>query len=307
MIEIKNANKKFGAVKAIDNLTCKINDASIFGVVGSNGAGKSTLLRVISGVYSLDSGSASLGDKKIYNNPAAKGDILFLSDTPLASFGMTLEKLAKEYTQYYKNFDKNEYHDLLKIFKLDKHMPLSGFSKGMLRQAMIIIALSCNTKYLVMDETLDGLDAMIRGLVKKKIYKKVLDKGTTVIISSHSLRELEDFCDSLILIHKGNLIFRQQIESMETTLIKVQAAFKDGCSEDLFPSIDVVKFQKTGTVCNMLVRGKEDEIVSAINKLNPLLLEVLPLTLEEIFTYELQERGYAIDLEEISALRLEDK
>jgi len=307
MIEIKNVYKSFGDLKAIDNLSAKIDDASIFGVVGSNGAGKSTLLRIISGVYTLDGGSAQLDGTTIYNNPAAKKNILFLSDTPLAGFGMNLNKLVKEYTQYYENFDKKEYKELLKIFNLDEYLPLTSFSKGMLRQAMIIIALSCNTKYLVLDETLDGLDAMVRGLVKKKIYKKVMDKQITVIISSHSLRELEDFCDSLILIHKGNLIFQQQIEDMDTTLVKVQVAFKDGCKENLFSLIDVIKFQRTGTVLNMLVRGKSDEIVKTINKLNPLLLEVLPLSLEEIFTYELEERGYAVDLEEESALKLEEQ
>ncbi len=176
-------------------------------------------------------------------------------------------------------------------------------SKGMKRQAMIIIALCCNTKYIILDETLDGLDAVIRGLVKKKIYKKVLEGKTTVIISSHSLRELEDFCDSLILIHKGNLIFQKQLLDMDTVLNKVQVALNNDFDETTFKDIDVVKYTKNGSVANLIVKGTEEEFTKQINKLNPVLLETVPLTLEEIFTYELEERGYAIDEEYVSSLR----
>lgn len=307
MIKIKNATKTFGHFKAIKNVTCSINKGSIFGIVGSNGAGKSTLLRLISGVYHLDKGEVLLDNEFIYDNPKIKKNIIFLSDTPFVELGTTAKKLMKEYAFHYDNFDKKEYKELIEIFKLDKNMPLSSFSKGMLRQAMIIIALSCNTKYIVLDEALDGLDAMIRGLVKKKIYNKVLDNNTTVIISSHSLRELEDFCDSLILIHKGELVFQQQLNDMDSSFIKVQVALQDATTDCLFEAVDVVKYTKSGSVSSLIVKGNEQEIIKTIQKFNPILLETVPLSLEEIFTYELQQYGYALDKDNESALNLEVK
>ncbi len=307
MIEIKNIAKTFGMLTAIDNVSCTIQSSSIFGIVGSNGAGKSTLLRMICGVYSPDSGTIEADGKTVYNNPDIKKDIVFLSDTPIATFRQTLKSTAAEYKSYYQSFDMQEYKNLLSLFNLDENIPLSGFSKGMLRQAMIVIALSCNTKYLIFDETLDGLDAVVRGLVKKKIYSKVISSQATIIISSHSLREIEDFCDSLILIHKGKLIYKQQLQDMDTSILKVQVALKDKNDDALKKELDIVKHTTSGSVHNLLVRGTQKDIVESIQKLNPLLLDVIPLSLEEIFTYELEERGYGIDIIDEEILSLEDK
>ncbi|MBN2878313.1 MAG: ABC transporter ATP-binding protein [Clostridia bacterium] len=299
MIEIKNAVKSFAEYKAIDNISCSIECGSIFGIVGSNGAGKSTLLRMLCGVYSADSGEVMLDGKAVYDNPSAKEDIVFIADTPPVELGITLKNLAKEYAAYYENFDKDEYKTLIKIFSLDESMPLSSYSKGMLRQAMIIIALCCNTKYIVLDETMDGLDAVVRGLVKKKIYARVMDSNTTVIISSHSLRELEDFCDSLILIHKGSVVFERKLDELGSDYVKIQAAFKDDSAVEILKKMpEIIKCKKTGTVYSLTAKGAEEAIVAKLKGLNPLLLDVVPLSLEEIFAFELQELGYAVDIEE---------
>jgi len=307
MIEIKNAVKSFAEFKAIDNISCSIECGSIFGIVGSNGAGKSTLLRMLCGVYKADSGEILLDGKPVYDNPSAKEDIIFIADTPPVELGVTLKNIAGEYASYYENFDKEAYKSLIKIFSLDESMPLSSYSKGMMRQAMIIIALCCNTKYIVLDETMDGLDAVIRGLVKKKIYARVMDSNTTVIISSHSLRELEDFCDSLILIHKGSVVFERKLDELGSEYVKIQAAFKDDSSAEKLRNMpEIIKSKKTGTVYSLTAKGTEQEIVEKLKALNPVLLDVVPLSLEEIFAFELQQLGYAVDTEE-NELNSEEK
>ena len=307
MIEIMNITKKFGKITAIDDVSCEIQNGSIFGVVGSNGAGKSTLLRLLCGVYSPETGTITVDKAGVYDNPEIKKNIVFLSDTPAFAHKATLSSTAAEYQSYYKTFDVNEYKNLLEIFKLSDSIPLADFSKGMLRQAMIIIALSCGTKYIVLDETLDGLDAVIRGLVKKKIYGKVLSSDATVIISSHSLREVEDFCDSLILIHKGKLIYKQQLQDMDTSILKVQIALKNQNDDVLQKILNIVKHTKSGSVSNLLVKGTRHDIMQAVNELNPLLIDIIPMSLEEIFTYELEERGYGMDMIDKEILNMEEK
>ena len=302
MIEIKNATKEFQKYPAVNSVSCSIANGSIFGVIGSNGAGKSTLLRLISGVYRPDSGEVLLDDEIIYNNPSVKQDILYLSDVFSFDFSATLRKIIKEYSHYYSDVNIDEYKELIKIFNLDENAPMHSFSKGMLRQGMIAVALSCNTKYLILDETLDGLDPIIRNLVKKKIYQKVADANTTIIVSSHSLKELEDFCDSLMLLHEGELIFNCQLQDLDIGLVKVQAALKEN-NDALLKVVDAVKCVKSGSVYNMIVKGSEPDIVKKIQKLKPLLLEIVPLSLEEVFTYELEQRGYAVDTKK----DLEDK
>ncbi len=307
MIEIKNAAKYFGRLRAIDNISCAIKGGSVFGIVGSNGAGKSTLLRMISGVYSPDEGQVSLDGKIICNSPVELKNFVFLPDTPVADFKTTLKSTAAEYAAYYEGFDWAEYKALLGIFKLDPSQALSSFSKGMLRQAMIIIALSCPAKYIILDETLDGLDPAIRTLVKKKIYGKVISSNAAVIISSHSLRELEDFCDSLILLHEGKLIYNQSMEDAEASLCKVQVAFKEPKDDALNKTLTIVKRSKSGSVSNLIVKGSQADVLEAIKKLNPILLDVIPMSIEEIFTYELEKRGYGIDIIDENILNTEDK
>lgn len=295
MIEIIQATKKFGKLVAVDNIDFAINDGMILGVVGSNGAGKSTLLRLISGVYSLNEGNIIVDDMEVFDNPSAKKNFVFLSDTPNIEFSTTLKSLSKEYAIHYQDFSFDEFNQLCKHFTLDVDTPISNLSKGMKRQAMIILALSCKCKYLVLDETLDGLDPVIRGVVKKKIYDSVLREKTTVIISSHSLKELEDFCDSIVMIHKGKMIFQRTVEDMQTLLFKVQVAFSKEYNSSIFDKLNVIKYSKNGSVSNLIVKGDKDEIISELELLSPILLEAVPLSLEEIFTYELKERGYTID------------
>ncbi len=295
MIEIKNLTKRFGNTAALVDLDMKINAGGIFGIVGSNGAGKSTLMRLITGVYRADSGSVLIDGKPVFDIPEEKAKCVFLSDTVYFSVGSSLERMAHEYAAHYPSFSFETYGELVGYFGLNPKASLSTFSKGMQKQAMIILALSCRCPYTLLDETLDGLDPVIRGVVKKRIYQSVIDNNSTVIITSHSLRELDDTCDNLAMLHKGKIIYQKDVEDIKTSLIKVQVALKGDFNIKSFAGIDVLKYSKNGSVANLIVKGDKDEISETLGAKNPILLEIVPLSLEEIFTYELKERGYTFD------------
>jgi len=295
MIEIKNLTKRFGQTCALSGLNMKISESGIFGIVGSNGAGKSTLMRLICGVYQPDTGEAVVDGQPVFDNPKAKEKCVFLSDTVYFPLGATLNSMSKTYANHYPNFSSVDYDELIKRFGLNPNASLSSFSKGMQKQAVIILALACNCKYTVLDETLDGLDPVMRGVVKKHIYETVMDKNATVIITSHSLRELDDTCDNLAMLHEGKIIYQKDVQDLKTSLIKVQIAFSDDFDFKRFVGLDVVKYTKNGSVANLIVKGDRDEISEDLKAKKPMLLEIVPLSLEEIFTYELRERGYAFE------------
>jgi ABC-2 type transport system ATP-binding protein len=298
MVTIEGVTKRFGKKQALDSINCTIKDGNILGVVGSNGAGKSTLLRLIAGVYKADKGSIKIDDEPVYDNAHAKHKCVFISDNPYYFQGATMDSMARLYSSFYRDFSFKEYDELIEIFGLDPQSLISTFSKGMQRQAVIILALSCKCKYIILDEALDGLDPVKRAIVKQKLYNSVIDNKSTVIISSHSLRELEDTCDNLIMIHDGKVIFERDIADMDTMLSKVQIVLKDDLKKSDFEDIEVLKYVRNGSVANLIVSGDSEKVLEVLKKKNPVLIEVLPLSLEEIFTYELHTRGYGIDAKE---------
>lgn len=295
MIEIANVSKSFGKTKALNNANCKIETGSIFGLVGSNGAGKSTLLRLISGVYKQDIGQIFINGQAVFNNPEAKKHCVYISDMPYIPNGASLDSMRKTYSAFFDTFSQEEYNRLVNLFNIDSTAQLSDFSKGMRRQAIIILALSCKSKYIIMDETLDGLDPIMRALVKRLLYESVVDNNTTVIISSHSLRELEDTCDNLAMIHRGKIIFQRDIQNISSSVSKVQVVLEDDLLKQDFKGIDVLNYTRKGSVSTLIVRDGKKELLQVLKEKEPLLLEVLPLTLEEVFTYELKQKGYSFD------------
>lgn len=307
MIKIENVTKKFGNLKALDDISCSIQEGEIFGIVGSNGAGKSTLLRLIAGVYRPESGKIFIDDEIAFDNPKAMSKCVFLGDTPYYSRGATLKSLSKIYKIYYPNFSNDEFKRLVKIFDISTKTPIDDFSKGMRRQAMVIMALSVNCKYIILDETLDGLDPVIRGVVKRCLYQSVMDNKSTVIVTSHSLKELDDICDSLAMIHQGKIILNSDLQNIKTTLYKVQIALANEFTRSIFKGIDMLSCTQSGSVANLIVKGDKEKIMGILGKLSPVLLEVLPLSLEEIFTYELKERGYASILDEKDEVNAKDE
>ncbi|WP_287386412.1 ABC transporter ATP-binding protein [Lachnospira sp.] len=292
MIELKSVSKKFDHFQALDKIGSNISDSSIYGMVGSNGAGKSTLLRILAGIYEVDEGEVLYDGQAIYNNPEVKKDVVLVGDELYFFPGADLKRMAKFYASVYDNFDKDLFNELIIDFKLDINKNLGHYSKGMRRQAAIVLALSTGANYLLFDETFDGLDPVVRKFVKKKICEIVADKKATVIITSHSLRELEDICDHLVLLHKGSLVVDSDIIELKTHKFKVQIAFREEFNRDKFSDFDIVSYSQRGSVANIIINGEKEIVVNRLKGLNPVLLDVLPLTLEEIFIYEMEKLGY---------------
>lgn len=295
MIKVENLVKRFDDVVAVNNVSCEINDGCIYGLVGSNGAGKSTFLRLLSGVYRGDGGSITVDGQPVYENPYVKKDIVFVADELYFLPQSNMNAMAKMYAACYSNFDVNRFKTLCKEFNLNPKKNLNTFSKGMRRQAATVLALSARPKYLFLDETFDGLDPIIRNLVKRTIYEDVLERRTTVILASHSLRELEDTCDQLALLHKGGIVLESDIQNLKTAMFKVQAAFSDTFDRSRFENIDVASYSQKGSVANLIVRGNKEEVEQKLASLNPLLIDILPLSLEEVFVYEMDALGYSFD------------
>ncbi len=297
MIKVDNLTKKFDNFTALENVCCTINDGCIYGMVGSNGAGKSTFLRALTGVYKADGGSITIDGISVYDNPSLKSRMAYIPDELYFLSGATMKRMANMYSHIFPNFDKKKFEALTKDFNLDPKKHLNTFSKGMKRQAATILALSTHPDYILFDETFDGLDVIMRNYVKNLICQDVWDSNATAIITSHSLRELEDTCDQLALLHKGGLVVESDVENLKTTQFKIQIAFSEDYDKNKFSGINIVHFTKHGSVSNMIVHGDRDETLQKLKSMSPTLLEILPLSLEEVFTYEMETLGYSFNLE----------
>ena len=292
MIQVNNVTKKFGSFTALNNMSCKISDGCIYGLIGSNGAGKSTFLRLITGVYKPDEGQVLLDGEPVYENPAAKAKIAYVPDELFFLPGSSLNRMAKLYAAVFPDFSFERFQELVKLFGLSPKAPVNTFSKGMRRQGATLLALACRPKYIFFDETFDGLDPVMRNVVKQLITTDVLERQATAIITSHSLRELEDTCDQLSLLHKGGIIFESDIQDLKTTLFKLQVGFKKPFSREMFSALDILSYSARGSVATFIVRGDREKTVELIRAHSPVLLDVLPLTLEEVFIYEMEALGY---------------
>ncbi len=298
MIELKNISKEFDGNRVLNGISLKLNEGSVYGIVGANGAGKSTMLRVIAGIYEKSDGEAKLDGKNIYNNHAAKKNIAFVPDDLYFLPQADLNRMEDFYAASYESFDRERFDYLARAFGLNRKKKIASFSKGMKRQAASILALSTRAKYIFLDETFDGLDPVMRNLLKKEIYADVADNNSCVVITSHSLRELEDTCDRLALLYQGGLVFESDVDELQTKLVKVQVAFAESdFGRERFDGIHYLDYEKHGSVANLIVRGDKDAIRSKFQELDPLILDVLPLSLEEIFIYELSARGYLVSEE----------
>lgn len=295
MIQAEKVTKKFGDFAALKELSCKIPKGCIYGLIGSNGAGKSTFLRLITGVYQADGGQITLEGSPIYENPEMKARISFVPDELYFIGGASMNRMAKTYDSLFPNFDHKRYRELTEVFKLNPRVSTNSFSKGMKRQAAIILALSCKPDYIFFDETYDGLDPIMRNLVKNLISSDVLERGATAIITSHSLRELEDTCDQLALLHKGGIVFESDVQNLKTSLFKVQVAFSYPFAETLFSQLHITGYSKRGSVASFIVRGGRQEAEEILRAKDPILLDILPLSLEEVFVHEMGALGYHFD------------
>lgn len=293
MIEIRNVTKSYGDIVSLDNVSAKIGNGSIYGLIGSNGAGKSTLLRVMAGIFRPDGGDVLYDDRSVWENTAVKQEIFYISDDEYKLPGASTDDMMNFYRNIYKSFDKERYDMLCNTFKIERKRSLSTFSKGMKRQVDILLGLSCRPKYLLCDETFDGLDPVMRQFVKKLICEEVAENGMTPIIASHNLRELEDLCDHVGLIHRGGILFESDVDDLKGGILKIQMVAGDNATDiSSFAPLKIADFRKTGSVITLIVRGNEAETEEKILSLSPKFYEILPLTLEEVFISEMEEIGY---------------
>ena len=277
---------------ALNELTCTIPSGCIYGLIGANGAGKSTLMRLIAGVYRADGGTLTVDGQPIWENPAAKAKVVYIPDDLYFLPQSTLYRMAQLYNSLYPHFSWDRYKELVKTFGLNDRVSMGGFSKGMRRQAATVLGLSTMPDYLLFDETFDGLDPVMRKLVKDVIYSDILERGTTTIITSHSLRELEDTCDQLALLHHGGIVFASELQNLRTAMCKVQLAFSEPFGRERFADLNYLSYEQQGSVCTLILRGERELIEARLRAMKPLICDFLPLNLEEIFIYETEALGY---------------
>lgn len=295
MIKIEQVSKKFEDILALDSVSAQINNGSIFGLVGTNGAGKSTLLRVAAGVLKPEKGRVLVDEQDVWENPQAKEKICFLADTAWFFANATANVMRDYYKVVYPDFDVARFDDLMKKFDLDPKRKLDTFSKGMKKQVSVLLGICANTEYLFCDETFDGLDPVMRQTVKSLFASEIMNRKFTPVIASHSLREIEDICDHVGLLHKGGILFARDLDEMKLGIHKVQCVIPDvDLEEELLAELQVLQKEKRGSLLTLVARGSYEEVLGKIQGKQPLFSEILPLTLEEIFISETEVAGYDI-------------
>ena len=293
MIKAEHVTKCFDGMKAVDNVSVEIKEGIVFGMVGTNGAGKSTLLRMISGVLKADEGAITVDGAPVFENPAAKKEVFYISDDAYYLNNGTPVDMADYYGAVYEKFNRKRYIELLDQLGLPLSRKISTFSKGMKKQVSILLGVCAGTKYLLCDETFDGLDPVMRQAVKSIFAKEITERGLTPVLASHNLRELEDICDHVGLLHKGGVLLSKDLEEMRTGIHKIQCVFANEEQEArVLMGLDVVNKEQRGRLKTLTVRGLHEEIEARVAAAEPVFFEMLPLTLEEIFISETEVAGY---------------
>jgi len=293
MIEITNLCKSLDGKVILNDLNCQIKTGSIYGLLGSNGAGKSTLLNLLSGIYKPDKGSVLYDGRSVYENNLVKQEIAYISDEPFYFSHYTLTDMANYYDLVSPSFSMVKYEELSSFFPIDRNQKINSFSKGMKRQVAIILALSQSPKVLLCDESFDGLDPVLRQLVKRLFIEEVENKKMTIVISSHNLGEMESLCDYVGIVHNKKIAIEKAIDTIKEDIHKIQIAFKPMPDIAIFKDIvEVEKIRVRGNIAELIVKGDIHEIEVKLETLNPLLIDVLDLSLEEIFIYEMEVNGY---------------
>jgi len=295
MIEVKSLSKYFDKMKAIDNVSVHIEEGHVFGLIGTNGAGKSTFMRALSGVLRPDAGQILIDGEPVYDNPSVKEKVFYISDDQYFFKSGNPRDMAKLYKTCYPSFDMEKWKDLMKKLGLDESRKINTFSKGMKKQLSLICGICAGTKYLLCDETFDGLDPVMRQAVKALFVKEMDLRGLTPVIASHNLRELEDICEYVGLLHKGGILLEKDIDGMKLNIHKLQCVIReDEMLQKMKNSLDVATVDNRGSLYTVTVRGEKERIVEFMELLNPVFYELLPLSLEEIFISETEVKGYDV-------------
>lgn len=292
MIKITNITKTFDDFTAVDSLSLQVDNSSIYGLVGYNGAGKTTLLKMLAGVYTPDSGTVELDGVDLFKHPEKKQELFYVPDDLYFGLSASMKSMAKYYSRYYPNFCMETFHKLANLFGLDVNKKIAGFSKGMQRQAEMVLGLSTLPKVILLDESFDGLDPAKRNLTKKLLLDYMAEKECSVIISSHNLHELADMCDHIALINGQKIAINCAVDDMNGSRCKFRVVYDKNVDRNVFSGIDLKNYKTDGKIVSFTVSDNIDEAERIIAESNPLLVERFPLSLEEIFLEEMEDTDY---------------
>ena len=293
MIEVKELVKRFDGFAALDGATLTIPTGSVYGLVGPNGAGKSTLIRHLTGIYRQDGGTISVGGEDIWENAALKARIAAIPDDWYYFMQSTVRDMMRFYKGFYPSFSTERYEKLKEVFNIDEKKTIRRLSKGMQKQVAFWLALSCMPDYLILDEPVDGLDPVMRRQVWSLVMGDVAQRGTTVLVSSHNLRELEDVCDHVGIMDHGKVLLERSLVALQDNMVKMQVVFKDGATE-VPEGIPVLHASRLGRIHTLIMRMNAQDATNLLSTYEPMLVDAVPLTLEEIFIYELGGADYAV-------------
>ena len=293
MIEVRDVVKKFDGFAALDGASLSVPTGSVYGLVGPNGAGKSTIIRHLTGIYRQDSGTVAIGGESVWENADLKSRIAVIPDDWYYFNQASIRDMMRFYKGFYPNFSMERYEKLKEVFSIDEKKTIRRLSKGMQKQVAFWLALSCMPDYLILDEPVDGLDPVMRRQVWSLMMGDVSERGTTVLFSSHNLRELEDVCDHVGIMDHGKVLLERSLAQLQDNMVKLQVVFQDGVTE-VPPELPVLHASKVGRIHTLIMRMNAEEATARLSTYNPMLVDAVPLTLEEIFIYELGGADYAV-------------
>ena len=293
MIEVKNVVKRFDGFTALDGASLSVPTGSVYGLVGPNGAGKSTIIRHLTGIYRQDEGTVAIGGEDVWENAGLKARVAAIPDDWYYFLQSTVRDMMRFYKGFYPRFSMERYEKLKEVFSIDEKRVIRRLSKGMQKQVAFWLALSCMPDYLILDEPVDGLDPVMRRQVWSLVMGDVAERGTTVLVSSHNLRELEDVCDHVGIMDKGKVLLERSLAQLQDNMVKMQVVFRDGMTE-VPPDLPVLHVSRVGRIHTLIMRMNAQEAAARLAVYDPMLVDAVPLTLEEIFIYELGGADYAV-------------
>ncbi len=295
MICVENLTKTFGDFTALDGLSMHVPKGSVYGLVGPNGAGKTTLIKHIVGVLRQNNGTVLVGDEVLYENIACKQNVVYIPDDVFFYKSYTIKDMKKLYKNIYPHFSEERYEKLKEVFAMDENLRVMRLSKGMQKQVAFWLGICTMPKLMVLDEPVDGLDPVMRRRVWNLILQDVSENKTTVLISSHNLRELESVCDHVGILHRGKIVIEKQLDDIKSDVHKLQLAFKGEFPQTLLEELKPMHTSAFGSVHMVIARGDLDSLTKKVQAYHPIVMDILPLTLEEVFIYELGGMGYAYE------------
>lgn len=293
MIEIRGLCKSFDGFQALTDININVPAASVYGIVGPNGSGKTTLIKHMTGILIPDQGTIKIKGEEVFDNPAVKSRVTYVPDDIYFFSQANMKDMVRFYQQVYPDFNQERLETLLPVFPIEEKMSIRRFSRGMKKHVAFMLALSMMPEVMILDEPMDGLDPIARRKVWSLIFQDVSERRSTIFVSSHNLRELEDVCDHVGILHQGKVVLERSLDEMQSNIFKLQMAFSG--QVPALTGLDILSEQQTGSVIQLVVRGNRDEIINRATRFDPLMVDVLPLSLEEIFIHELGGLDYAVN------------